>query len=474
MFTTFLFFKSYEIKSIFKQIYNIGSLCYNIYYFDINNIVNIKEKLVNSGFYGIKLIQWIVNRAELYLEKTPDVLLNLKNVYDNCEQHNIEYTKNICKKDCNYEFDSLIKLDSDIPFSSASIGQVYKGIYLPLNKEVAIKVKHPDLELNNIVIKYLLIIIHYIDSINNIFGFPININDYIESLDKQTNLNHEAINLMRMKNNFENNNFIIIPEVFIYSQNIIVMSYEAGEYIDDIQTSEYNKQKIGITMCMFVRQSYIINDFSHGDLHNYNWKVKQIDKNKYGIIIYDMGLCLETNNKKNLIPLIEAWEVVDVDKILNVFNNFLIFNKNNIHLKEHIKKQISDNIKQITIRPVNFNTILRKLLDSTKKYNIKIDSVYLNVIISLMLIESFFKKYNIIGDENENVHDSIDSVLKVDYLNMISFGKANNCFEELVKYFEERLKRDNVKFNTMFYNNSYKLTVGFKNEIIFSDSDSDE
>ena len=46
---------------------------------------------------------------------------------------------------------------------------------------------------------------------------------------------------MRMRKNYEDNNLVIIPEVYLYSNNILIMSYEEGEHIDDIQISDYNK-----------------------------------------------------------------------------------------------------------------------------------------------------------------------------------------------------------------------------------------
>ena len=107
--TTFCYNNKKNICNVINQTTNCIKLCFNMCFFDIKNLVTIKKQLVKSGFYGIKLIQWIVNRAEIYLDNRTEVLLQLKDIYDNCEQHPISYTKTIFKKDFNYDFDTLIK-----------------------------------------------------------------------------------------------------------------------------------------------------------------------------------------------------------------------------------------------------------------------------------------------------------------------------------------------------------------------------
>ena len=219
-----------EINSIAFQVKNLSILAYHCYNFSVDKVPIIEPYIINTGFYGIKLIQWIINRTELYYDESPEILNQLNRVYEDCRTHEIEHTKKIFKRDFNYPIEKFIELDSDTPFSSASIGQVYSGIYKPLNKKVAIKVCHPDLYLNNIVFRYLLILINNIDKIFKIFGFPININEYLEVLDKQTNLVHEATNLIKMRKNFEGNKFVVIPEVFMYSKNVIVRNMKKAQH----------------------------------------------------------------------------------------------------------------------------------------------------------------------------------------------------------------------------------------------------
>ena len=109
--------------------------------------------ITRNGCIPVKLTQWYMTRFNLISEDTSYFVDKFKNLYENCEIHDIKYTRKLFKD----TFKEDINLDSEIPIASGSIGQVYKGTYN--GKCVAIKVMHPDIE-NKIFIPRLFFVLY--------------------------------------------------------------------------------------------------------------------------------------------------------------------------------------------------------------------------------------------------------------------------------------------------------------------------
>ena len=78
-----------EINSIAFQVKNLSILAYHCYNFSVDKVPIIEPYIINTGFYGIKLIQWIINRTELYYDESPEILNQLNRVYEDCRTHEI-------------------------------------------------------------------------------------------------------------------------------------------------------------------------------------------------------------------------------------------------------------------------------------------------------------------------------------------------------------------------------------------------
>ena len=132
---------------------------------------------------------------------------------DKCPEHNFEITKKIIANECDD-----IKLIKNNPIFSGSISQVYLAIYK--NKKVAIKIKHPNIQKN---INYWLNTIQFFKNLLNLDLFE------IESLKKeliiQLDFKNEYKNILKFKENFKNNNNVIIPDTYFYSENILILEY---------------------------------------------------------------------------------------------------------------------------------------------------------------------------------------------------------------------------------------------------------
>jgi len=254
-------------------------------------VKNIKE----SGCITIKFVQWLLPKLEAIYDIQKDNpkhkwFYNLEEVYENCDYHGIEHTKKIYEKD----FKRNIDYDYDIidEIASGSIGQVYKIKSKYDDRYFAMKVIHPNVNSNLYLVKYILkflynapIIKHYIR-----YYFPVETSDFIRDFMIQTDMVNEGNNILYFNDIYKDQDTFIIPKVYKFSRNILIMSYEEGIVFDDIDASDYMKYKMIILNKIFVKNNQHTHRVMHGDLHKGNWKVRVKD-DKIQLVIYDFGFC---------------------------------------------------------------------------------------------------------------------------------------------------------------------------------------
>ena len=69
-----------------------------------------------------------------------------QDIFENCPFHDIKFTKQIFQESMpGYKLETYIDMGTFKEIASGSIGQVYYAKRLSDGKEVAIKVKHPDI-----------------------------------------------------------------------------------------------------------------------------------------------------------------------------------------------------------------------------------------------------------------------------------------------------------------------------------------
>ena len=412
--------------------------------------------ITRNGCIPVKLTQWYMTRFNLISDNNSYFVDKFKNLYENCEIHDIQYTKDLFKK----TFDEDIQLDSEIPVASGSIGQVYKGTYDGMS--VAIKVMHPDIEkkifiprlffvLYNLVLKKLPILYMY--------SLPYDLNDFIDSIVKQTDLIYEYNNLVRFNHLYKDNKYLIFPTPINASKQILITTFEKGVYYEDsvVDLSEYKKYKIVLLLTLFMRDSGIINDFIHGDMHMGNWKVRECD-GEYSLVIYDTGICfnvgLDITRKFYLY-----WELGDRKNLAKLFRQGIKWYPPNMTLDEIEEGMLTD-ITSITSQPIDLNNIIKSILKYMNYNKIVIKHEWLNLCVGVLLLEKDIKKYGILrSDKREELAITNRDVFKIDFLNYINFCDSNNCFTTLSTYMKECLKEQDIDFNELFSNVEYKLNL---------------
>ena len=270
-----------------------------IYYFQKDKSDIIIKIIVNnirdSGCVAIKFTQWILPKIETIYnidnsQENNKWFKYLEELYEDCNYHDINYTKKLYYK----EFKSELEEDYDIIslVASGSIGQVYKVKDKYTKIICAMKVVHPDLAFQLIFFDYFIRFLYLTPIIRNILYYyiPIELKEFVDQFRDQSCLINETNNCLRFYEEYKDNDFIVIPKVYKVSEKIMVMKYEGGMNIDDKSISSYNIYKLLINLKIFIQSNELIFNFMHGDLHKGNIKVR-IDNGLPKLVIYDFGFC---------------------------------------------------------------------------------------------------------------------------------------------------------------------------------------
>lgn len=247
------------------------------------NIVNQAQKL-NPVWQ--KFCQNLACRDDLI----GDVLAKeLRRLLNNCPIHDHKYTYKVVTDEMSVK-EFTTPFSDEYVIGSGTIAQVYKVYHSKLDKWLALKVKHPNID-EDITEAY-----KQYKFISNSIWFPKNLkacgDEFFKALVRQADfkLEFESGRQFRhiLKNCSRNSNYprvFLVPKMLTCSKSLILMKYEKGEY--DILTVPDIKSQLTVGLLMIYLQVLsIYNGMIHSDLH---WANFSIRLNPLTIILYDFG-----------------------------------------------------------------------------------------------------------------------------------------------------------------------------------------
>ena len=256
----------------------------------------------------------------------------------------------------------------------------------------------------------------------------------------------------------ENEDDFIVPECIMHSKNIIIMSYEEGNSIEELNITGYGKNKITIMLLLLLRHLIYIKGFLHADLHQGNWKVKKTSNNHYKIILFDFGICCDFSDNKKMIDFLRnffyAWDKADYKTLVSTLKYFIDYS---IHDMDYINKnclrELEETLKNASLRPVNVTSVSKNILSWSRKNSIILNSIFLDILLTSSLLEKTFKKYGIIGvkDYSKGDFNFVENCFKSDWLDWINFMNTYKCFPELNEYMQQKIIDEDIQFNQLFY-----------------------
>ena len=380
----------------------------SIYFFDykiykesndilLNILIN---NIQNTNPLFIKCIQKSIPYLKLCNVDNNTIKI-LNKVYENNKYHDIDFTLKVYKKDLNKNLNDNYEICELL--SSGSIGQVYKIKSKKENKFFAMKVIHPNVNYHIKILKSL----YYLFNLEKYCPFELDV--FLDNFILETNFENEARNMLKFYNLYENNKSLIIPKLYEYSKNIIIMDYIDGLNIENLD--DYEKNKYMTIFILFCNNNKLLLNYNHGDMHIGNFK-----KYKDSLVIYDFGCCFESDDKKLPEMIDYTFHNILKKKDLTYSFEHCINYQIEYHVgKENLpkyKKNINDTFFSCKI-PDNMELLINKVIMFFYKNKIKIKINFLN----LMINYYYTLEYN-----------------DVTTLDMISFCKTYDIFHDYVKY----------------------------------------
>lgn len=440
------YYNFYCLISYFSKLSNISDdIDDNI----LNNMLsNLEYYIFNIGFIGIKYTQMYISKIMYSDNKIKKkISKHFENIFDNCPNHCDDYSKNLFQTEFNQSLDSYINMDTLTIFASGSIGQVYKAI-TKNGQSIAIKVKHPNINNELELFRSLMDLLKFAQKFSYLkkkFNLYFNCDDFYNHLVQQVNFNNEVENNKRFYDLYKDNDCVVFPRVINHTSNIIISTFEEG--IDFTELSDYNKYQIATNFMCFVYNSALIENFIHGDLHIKNWKVRLNKNNQYVMILYDFGICFSAEDIEFTRELWDTLESHDPEILKNIIKKSF-----NIEFTSEINAKIDDMINEYIDEHKNVGFLLDKIFEMMYlQNNVFINKDLINILISVNFAETFILEYLDVFSQERG--------FMANRLNMISYCKANNSYEELSRYLDDCNKTKNNVSEKNFFRNNFNLNL---------------
>ena len=475
----FIYLKYFVYFNLF-----IYSLTSNFIYYKITN--NINAGLIKSLYYTInlngcvliKFVQWVIINIELLEDHANHNILNMfKKFYENCSIHNLNYTKKMFYKEFGYKFDELFIIDEKFSVKSGSIAQVYKiklntnivknefnflqnefNIAINNEKSYALKVVHPEVYYQLFfpitfinIYKFFVSNISFLKNFDTIFNFD----SFFSNLKLQLNMNNEYKNMQYFYKTYIHNPYIVIPEPIVSNDKCLLMEYVDGEFMHDLQATDFEKQKICALLNLFYKDCFFFNDYFHSDLHDSNWKVKKY-KDFYQLIIYDFGYIIKNDIQELCKKTILNFDLNNLQGIGESIYESSINNKNiNIN-----KETIVNNYKNFMIKTVPYSDDwLIKSYQFCYKNKLILKPAFLELFISNILLKKYFYKYLF-----KKTCDAYDTNFLISInLMYINVCKKYNIFKKIQNYTEFIYLNNQTLLNSYVYEDKYLENIENKN-----------
>ena len=455
--------KIYKIYSQIKKLYDIKTHINTIYKtfttndedLQLQSFQSLKKLIFDSGSLYIKFFQWYISKlkSNTINNDTPETIHTIKfinyfeDIFEQCPYHDLEHTKYIFRCSMNgIELDDYIDMKTFNIIASGSIGQVYYGCRKEDGLEVAIKVKHPNIEddLHNQI--ELLRLVKFIQSISYFrhkYNLLFNIDDFLEDINLQCDFNNEANNTKLFIENFKDSSkYIVFPEVLYQSNDMLISKYIDGSSTDTL--NDMQKFQTSINFMCFFEQMLFCDNFIHGDLHCKNWKVKYNEKtNITQIIIYDCGICFKNISTEITLGFWDALSNYDIDKLIIILKDF-IKESNNINTN-YFNNKIFDNdinylFNNIINQSLGSSLIMKLLLNLFRLNDLIVHKFLLNFTILICVVEEYMKENNIISKYNICMFELINN----NNLDIITFCDLKKCYPKVKDIIQLNMK-DNYK-----------------------------
>lgn len=349
----------------------------------------IRLVLQDLGTTFIKLGQTLSTYPELIGFELADELSNLQ---ESAPVDDFEEVKESIESEFSKPLEDIFDEFSEKPIASASIGQVHTA-YLN-NKQVAIKVQHPNIQNTvNSDIRIMKLIANTLNSnlaITKSYNLPGMVEVFEKDIRKELDYKFEAMNAVHLKELLKNDE-VYVPKIYLEycTDKVLVMEYIDGVSLNKVLEAPkgtYNNEKIALMGADSFIKQILVYGFYHADPHPGNIFV--LNKDTVAFVDFGMMGHLDRDLRDDLAKLFIL--VSDGDaKLLTKQLYYMDIIKDRKYLKD-----IENEIIQILDKyyGVQFNDITGVLKDLAqshilRKYNLVLPRDMMMVIRTITMVD---------------------------------------------------------------------------------------
>jgi len=298
--------------------------------------------------------------------------------------------------DLNKDRNDKIILTSHLPFNSGMISVVYYATLC--DKPIVIKVKRPDITIQLLEgLHQFKRLIQWIQYLPYLYEFDLlsvyheNTTDMINQLDFKNEIN----NLISIKDNFKNINYVVIPTVYpiftTLNENVIVMERLIGHKLQDISINTRLYERYILLLFKLTIKSLLYDGCYHGDLHTGNVLFLTEEEPKIGLIDFGIICKISRETQNNFYNFMKACLLdKDFDRASYIMTNHMLhppskYKDLSLSVKQNIVKDIINVLKD-TLHTGRFDIqFMYNLNHILYKHKLSLDREFCKIQLSMLI-----------------------------------------------------------------------------------------
>jgi ubiquinone biosynthesis protein len=280
----------------------------------------LTKTIASLGPSFIKLAQVFGIRADiipqLYVEE-------LRNLHDRVPPFPTTEVRNRIQTELKRPLEALFESFEVEPLAAASLGQVHRARYS--GQDVIVKVLRPGVEelvaTDIRVVQNLVFILEQFIDHHIIRSTRTIIEEFSRVIAEEMDFHHEADNVERFGELFDDSDFVIIPRVYreVTTTRVLVMQFFEGfrvTEVEEILRHNVDTKKMIENLIAFYGDQLLIHGFFHADPHPGNILIRPDSR----IVLLDYGMVLEITPelRQDLVRIVIAAVRSDVDELINM------------------------------------------------------------------------------------------------------------------------------------------------------------
>lgn len=272
--------------------------------------VYFRKVLEKLGTTFIKLGQLLSVHPDFIPDEFCEELRKLQDNVPGFSSSEFQKVEQIILAELGKPVSEIFSSFSESPIASASVAQVHEAS-LKNGKKVAVKVQRPDVKDQ---IQQDLRILHWLSHFMEKYWKACRpfrpkklVDEFSEWTQRELDFRNEAKSMTFVKNNFKENQTIVIPKVFweLTTKRVLTMSFLEGSKLYDeagLIKLAINKKELAINGARIMFEQTLIHGFFHADPHPGN--ILAMRNNRLGFMDFGIVGILSPNVRKKMLMVL--------------------------------------------------------------------------------------------------------------------------------------------------------------------------